>query len=163
MSESVPETEGQALLVGCHKKTDGPMSAARAGVLFHRVRRLLDARRADSPDHELLSRFAAYRDEAAFSTLMDRYGPLVFGICRRALQHQQDAEDAFQATFLILARRASAIRKRSSLGSWLYGVAHRVALKARSNRDCRERPDFHRSSFAAESLHQFFGSLLTPR
>jgi len=91
------------------------------------------------------------------------YGPLVFGICRRALQHQQDAEDAFQATFLILARRASAIRKRSSLGSWLYGVAHRVALKARSNRARRERPDFHRNSFAAELLQKFFGSLLTPR
>jgi len=83
------------------------------------------------PDERLLTRFLATRDEAAFSALVRRHGPMVLGVCRRLLRHQQDAEDCFQATFIILARRASAVVKRASLGSWLYGVAYRTALQAR--------------------------------
>ncbi|HKB01370.1 MAG TPA: sigma-70 family RNA polymerase sigma factor [Gemmataceae bacterium] len=96
------------------------------------VRALRDATAPQAPtDVQLLGRFAASRDEAAFTTLVDRHGPMVWGVCRRLLGHRQDAEDAFQATFLALARRPGAVRRRESVGGWLYGVARRVALRAR--------------------------------
>jgi RNA polymerase sigma factor (sigma-70 family) len=86
----------------------------------------------DWPDAVLLERFALDRDARAFAVLVQRFGSLVLGVCRRVLRHEQDAEDAFQATFLVLARKAGSIHKRESIGSWLYGVAYRIASKARS-------------------------------
>ena len=71
-------------------------------------------------DRQLLDRFAAGRDEAAFAALMQRHGPLVWGVCWRALHHTQDAEDVFQATFLVLAPKAGSVRWRNSVGNWLY-------------------------------------------
>ncbi|MBY0526155.1 MAG: sigma-70 family RNA polymerase sigma factor [Gemmataceae bacterium] len=82
-------------------------------------------------DGQLLERFSVQRDDAAFETLVERYGPVVLGLCRRVLQNSQDAEDAFQATFLVLARKAGSIRKQESVGSWLYGVAYRISLEAK--------------------------------
>jgi RND family efflux transporter MFP subunit len=82
-------------------------------------------------DADLLARFADGRDEAAFEALVWRHGPLVFGVCRRVLGHTQDAEDAFQASFLILARKAGTVRRRAAIGPWLYRVAERVALRSR--------------------------------
>jgi RNA polymerase sigma factor (sigma-70 family) len=85
----------------------------------------------DVSNVELLERFVTSQDEAAFAVLMARYGPMVFGVCRRMLHHTHDAEDAFQATFLIFVRKAASIGKRESLGNWLYSVAVRVAARAR--------------------------------
>ncbi len=84
----------------------------------------------DLTDGELLERFVSGRDETAFAALVSRHGPMVLGICRRLLRHAQDAEDAFQATFLVLVRKAGGIGRRELLGNWLYGVAVRVAGRA---------------------------------
>src|ERR1700676_2033871 len=98
----------------------------------HFLRRLLGPASAGGlSDEHLLERFVAWRDEAAFEVLVWRHGPLVLGVCRHVLRHQQDAEDAFQAPFLVLVRKASSIGKREAVGSWLYRVAYRVALRAK--------------------------------
>ncbi len=80
----------------------------------------------------LLERFVSGRDEAAFGALVARHGPMVLGVCRRLLRDESDVDDAFQATFLVLARRAGAIRRGDLVGHWLYGVAHRVSVRARA-------------------------------
>src|SRR5690242_12435520 len=83
-------------------------------------------------DVQLLERFAARRDEEAFAQLVRRHGPVVLRVCRQILRHQQDAEDAFQATFLVLARKAGSIRGAEALPSWLYSVASRLAGRMRA-------------------------------
>ena len=88
----------------------------------------------DGSDADLLRRFCDHGEEIAFECLVQRHGPLVLDVCRRALGNDHEAEDAFQATFLVLVRRAGSIRRREALASWLYGVALRTARKARSGR-----------------------------
>src|SRR5262245_22517513 len=87
--------------------------------------------RPDIGDQELLEHFVAAGDQSAFARLMQRHSGLVWSVCRRVLQREHDAEDAFQAVFLVLARKAATIRKREAVGSWLYGVAHRIAMRQR--------------------------------
>jgi RNA polymerase sigma factor (sigma-70 family) len=96
--------------------------------VLHYLRRI---ERPDSDD-ELLARFVRTGDEGAFAVLLGRYSPMVFGICRRVLRDRHEAEDAFQATFLLLVRKAASLRRPELLGNWLHGVAYRTALKARS-------------------------------
>src|SRR5262249_39754663 len=98
--------------------------------LIHRVAE--DQRLKELPDQELLRRFSSGRDATAFSVLLRRHGPMVLNICRNMLGNEEDAEDAFQATFLVLAQRAGAIRKKSAGASWLHGVAYRTARKAQA-------------------------------
>src|SRR6516225_6450501 len=83
-------------------------------------------------DGQLLEGFVSRREEAAFEAIVRRHGPMVLGVCRRVLRNGHDAEDAFQATFLVLVRKATSIVPRELVGNWLYGVAYRTALKARS-------------------------------
>ncbi len=85
----------------------------------------------ETADSQLLTRFILHRDEAAFTDLLTRHGPMVMGVCRRVLGDWHEAEDAFQATFLVLARKAGSVGKPELLANWLYGVAFRTALKAR--------------------------------
>jgi RNA polymerase sigma factor (sigma-70 family) len=112
-----------------------PSPASR--VVQH-LRQIFRGDMATLRDAQLLQRFADVQDEQAFAVLVHRHGPLVLGVCRRILQSVHDAEDAFQATFLVLARRASAIRKPDSLASWLYEVAYRLARKMKADA-CKRR------------------------
>ena len=94
----------------------------RGLIIAEEVRRLTD--------RELLDRFRSGRDEQAFAALVQRHASMVLGVCRRLVQHEADAEDCFQATFLALSYKASSLRRLDSLASWLYGVAFRISAKA---------------------------------
>ena len=115
--------------------------AGLSAVVSHARRAV--AAEADRSDGRLLTDFLTSRDEAAFAELVARFGPMVFAVCRRLTGHHQDAEDAFQAAFVVLARKAGTIWPREAVGNWLYGVAVRVAREARvvsAKRLARETP-----------------------
>jgi RNA polymerase sigma factor (sigma-70 family) len=118
------------------------MSSAPTRAALRHIRDLLAAEQTGHlPDAELLERFARRREEAAFAALVRRHGPLVLGVCRRVLHNPHDAEDAFQAAFLALARHAGAVGRRGSVGGWLHRVAFRVSVKARARAQRREQCD----------------------
>jgi RNA polymerase sigma factor (sigma-70 family) len=111
-------------------------------VIQHLRRAVLLPGGAGLTDGQLLADFLGRRDEAALAALVGRHGPMVWGVCRRILRNHHDAEDAFQAAFLVLVRKGASIASRASVASWLYGVARRTALKARATtarRRTRER------------------------
>jgi RNA polymerase sigma factor (sigma-70 family) len=110
------------------------MERQSTGTILQYIRRIVrpDCLQ-DATDSQLLQRFIASGDEEAFALLVRRHGPMVLGICQRALSQAQDVEDAFQATFMVLVRKASLIGRPELLGNWLYGVALRTSAKARAN------------------------------
>jgi RNA polymerase sigma factor (sigma-70 family) len=108
-----------------------------AGILEHIRNLAVGSSTARLDDRQLLERFLSGRDQWAFESLMHRHGPMVLSVCRRFLRDMHDAEDAFQATFLVLLRKARSLSKRELLANWLYGVAYRTALRAR--RDAARR------------------------
>jgi RNA polymerase sigma factor (sigma-70 family) len=107
------------------------MPPASSQAVLRYIRRLAGAADDDSTDGQLLARFIKDRDEAAFATLVERHGPMVLNVCRRRLNDANEVDDAFQAVFLVLVKKARSIRKPSLLGNWLYGVACRAAANAR--------------------------------
>jgi RNA polymerase sigma factor (sigma-70 family) len=110
------------------------MASERLRNVLQHVRKLASASEAGrSPDRELLARFVQQRDETAFAALVQRHAVMVYGVCRRVLKHSHDAEDAAQATFLVLAHNAGSIQKRGSVGSWLHTVAYRAARKMKTD------------------------------
>lgn len=109
------------------------MAAPVAGFVMQGLRRAVVRHEAAAlSDGQLLARFIEQRDEIAFAALMDRHARMVFGVCRRLLNNVHDAEDAFQAAFLVLARKAHSVQPREMVGNWLYGVAYQTSRKART-------------------------------
>src|SRR5471030_604823 len=97
---------------------------------------------AEMTDGELLTLFLSSRDDAALAALVRRHAPMVWGVCHRLLRSHHDAEDAFQATFLVLVRKADSVKPREAVANWLYGVAHQTAVRVRAmaaKRNGRER------------------------
>jgi RNA polymerase sigma factor (sigma-70 family) len=123
--------------------------------ILKRIRTLAEVQTGRAlTDRELLARFVADKDEAAFTVLIERHGPMVFGVCQRALRNAHDAEDACQATFLVFARKADSIRKSASLSSWLHGVACRIAANVKRERIRAKR----REQRAAVPIEEACGS-----
>jgi RNA polymerase sigma factor (sigma-70 family) len=127
------------------------MPTAPLGTVLRHIRNLAVAPgTGELTDKQLLQRFADRREEDAFAALMQRYGQLVWGVCRHVLRHDHDAEDAFQATFLVLARNSASIRKQEALASWLHGTAYRIALRARRDAAIRRAHEMRGKSMPAE-------------
>src|SRR6516162_8174971 len=114
------------------------MSQARAGTIVQHLRKMVAVRSSGPiPDRELLERFAVRQDEAAFTTLVQRHGPMVLRVCHSLLHNWHDAEDATQAVFLVLASKAASRFWHESVAGWLYQVAYHLALKAKTAAACR--------------------------
>src|SRR5262245_3261376 len=106
------------------------MAPVQPDILLLHLRRQVELHGADDlPDRALIQRFAVAGDEASFGTLVRRHGPMVLRVCRQVLRNAADAEDAFQATFLVLAKKAAALPWQESLAGWLHAVAYRLAHK----------------------------------
>lgn len=134
------------------------MTTRASSLVFRQFSRLFELGAVgNKTDAELLDCFLRRREEAAeaaFEELMNRHGPMVFRVCRGLLRDHHDAEDAFQAVFLILAHRASSVRRHGSIASWLFGVAHRVASRARSRAVTRRARDERAAARSAESYQE---------
>jgi RNA polymerase sigma factor (sigma-70 family) len=130
------------------------MTTMHLGTVLQQIARLFnEGNVAALGDERLLERFVAKRDEVAFAVLVERHGPMVFATCRAVLKDDHDAEDAFQATFLILARKAGSVRGQSALGGWLHRVAYRVALEADAAHTLRRRRERTAAERTTEVIH----------
>jgi RNA polymerase sigma factor (sigma-70 family) len=129
------------------------MPATQLDAVVLHIRKLAcKATTGSLPDGQLLERFTGQRDESAFAAIVHRHGPMVLGVCRSVLHNWHDAEDAFQATFLVLARKAASIDHPGALGSWLYGVAYHVAIKAQARAARRRDHERRKTTMPAEDL-----------
>jgi len=127
------------------------MPQAPLNQLVRHLRQAVQAHRLDLlSDAELLERFRVRTDPAAFEAIVRRHGERVLAACHKVLDDHADVEDAFQATFLTLLREANGIRNQQSLGGWLYGVAHRIALQARSRSARRARAEARKTTCLGE-------------
>jgi RNA polymerase sigma factor (sigma-70 family) len=142
------------------------MAHQHLGVVLRHLRGLGCSPGIGEPtDRQLLELFAANQDDLAFATLVRRHGAMVLGLCRRVLGHEQDAEDAFQAAFLVLAQKASSVRWQDSVGHWLHEVAYRIALRvktsgARRRAHEREAEEMARPESMARASWRAFCSIL---
>jgi RNA polymerase sigma factor (sigma-70 family) len=127
------------------------MSSQAYGVIRQMQRLFQEGTVSGLTEWQLLQRYVVRRDEVAFEALVARHGPMVLAVCRRLLDDPRDVEDAFQATFLVLLRRARSLREHHVLGLWLYGVVSRVALRVRSDTSHRRRRESLSLEFAAEA------------
>jgi RNA polymerase sigma factor (sigma-70 family) len=145
------------------------MAGEQAGPIVRYLRKIVTDPQSDKQsDRQLLQKFLSRQDEVAFAALVRRHGSMVMAVCQSILHHEQDSQDASQATFLVLARKAGSIRKQESVGSWLHGVAYRLSLKARQGnwrkglpglsaakpRSCPRRRGFEDS---APATHRWLG------
>src|SRR5262249_40851453 len=135
---------GNSKIEGEHRsyKENDMATSQMSEVIRHLRRAVLLRDGAGLTDGQLLEDYLCRRDEAALAALIRRHGPMVWGVCRRVLRDHHDAEDAFQASFLVLVRKAVSVVPREMVANWLYGVAHQTALKARATtvkRRARER------------------------
>jgi RNA polymerase sigma-70 factor (ECF subfamily) len=131
------------------------MRRAQKNSVLHSLRRVaLRPHATDLSDSELLEGYLDGRDEAFFEAMLLRHGPMVLGVCRRVLHHEEDAHDAFQATFLVFLRKAATIIPRAMVGNWLYGVAHKTALKARAMNRQRQMKELASTATHSGSPHQ---------
>src|SRR5262245_17711324 len=138
------------------------MATTPLGTALDRLRRSwLRQDETGGTDGELLEEYITRRDAEAFAALLRRHGPMVLGVCRRVLRNEADVEDAFQATFLVLVKKAASVRPRGMVGNWLYGVAHSTALKARAmstrrlakEREAAARPRPESTAETSQTLH----------
>jgi RNA polymerase sigma factor (sigma-70 family) len=131
------------------------MTGARLGTALRQIQWLFsDGSATGATDTQLLGRFAASRDEGAFAALMTRHGPMVMTVCRGVLRDSLDAEDAFQATFLVLARKAGSAWSEGQLGGWLHRVAHRIAVRASIESERRRAHERQAAKLAAMEISQ---------
>ena len=138
------------------------MTARRSDTILRHIRRaVLAPDGAGLTDSKLLECYVDRRDETAFEALLRRHGPMVLGVCRRVLGNVADAEDAFQATFLVLVSKAATVLPRDRVGAWLYGVAHHTALKAKASAAKRRSKERQAGAMqGSESRHEMEQKLL---
>ena len=122
------------------------MTTGRMQVVLAELKKLASRRDNQTADRELLNRFRANRDEAAFAEIVRRHEPMLLRLCRRVLHNPHDAEDICQAAFLLLAQKVTCIRWHESIAGWLYQVAYRMSLKARRSAKSRKRHEAASSS-----------------
>ncbi len=128
------------------------------GVVRH-IRKIVDIQRlAEATDGQLVERFVRSHEESAFAILLRRHGPMVLGVSRGVLHHVEDAEDVFQATFFLLAKKAGSIRKCQSVASWLHGTAYRLAVRAKAQRALRQSKE-RKASTTHRAMEEAWGEL----